>query len=60
MLILTEHNNEIIMREAFSAGARGYLVKTEAEQELVAAIETLAAHRPNLTGKAAEHSSRHF
>ncbi len=42
------------MRDAFSAGARGYLLKTEAEQELVAAIETLAAHRPYLTSKAME------
>ena len=54
VLILTEHDNEIIMREAFSAGARGYLLKTEAEQELVAAIETLAAHRPHLTSRAME------
>ena len=54
VLILTEHENEIIMREAFSAGARGYLLKTEAEQELVVAIETLAAHRPYLTSKAME------
>ena len=54
VLILTEHDNEIIMRDAFSAGARGYFLKTEAEQELVAAIESLAAHRPHLTGKAME------
>jgi DNA-binding NarL/FixJ family response regulator len=54
VLILTEHDNEIIMRDAFSAGARGYLLKTEAEQELVAAIETLALHRPYLTGQAME------
>ena len=54
VLILTEHDNEIIMRDAFSAGARGYFLKTEAEQELVAAIESLAAHRPYLTGKAME------
>ena len=54
VLILTEHDNEIIMRKAFSAGARGYLVKTEAEQELVAAIESLAAHRPHLTSRAME------
>jgi DNA-binding NarL/FixJ family response regulator len=54
VLILTEHDNEIIMRKAFSAGARGYFLKTQAEQELVAAIETLALHRPYLTGKAVE------
>ena len=60
VLILTEHNNEIIMRDAFSAGARGYLVKTEAEQELVAAIETLAAHRPYLPAGLWRRSSRSF
>ena len=54
VLILTEHDDETIMRDAFSAGARGYFLKTEAEQELVAAIETLAAHRPYLTGRAME------
>ena len=30
------------------------MVKTEAEQELVAAIESLAAHRPHLTSRAME------
>jgi DNA-binding NarL/FixJ family response regulator len=54
VLILTEYDNEIMMRKAFSAGARGYFLKTQAEQELVAAIETLALHRPYLTGKAME------
>ena len=43
---LTEHDNEIIMREAFAREHAAIFLKTEAEQELVAAIETLAAIRP--------------
>jgi DNA-binding NarL/FixJ family response regulator len=54
VLIFTMHDNEILMRDLFKAGARGYLLKSDAAQHLIAAVESLAAHRPFFTGKASE------
>jgi DNA-binding NarL/FixJ family response regulator len=54
VLIFTLHESERLMRDAFNAGARGYLLKTDPAQNLLAAIEALAAHRPYFTGKVSE------
>lgn len=54
VLIFTLHDSEMLMRDAFNAGARGYLLKTDPAQNLLAAIEALAAHRPYFTGKVSE------
>jgi DNA-binding NarL/FixJ family response regulator len=35
-----------LAREVLAAGARGFLLKTDAKQNLVAALEALAEHRP--------------
>ena len=48
------HDNESVIRELLKAGARGYLLKTEARHHLIAAIEALAAHRPFFTAKVSE------
>ena len=55
-LIFTMHGNESVIRELLKAGARGYLLKTEARHHLIAAIEALAAHRPFFTAKVSEAS----
>src|SRR5262249_16216414 len=36
------------------AGARGYLLKSDAKQYLIAAVESLAAHKPFFTGRVSE------
>ena len=54
VLIFTLHDSEMLMRDAFNAGARGYLLKTDPAQNLLVAIEALAAHRPYFTGKVSE------
>jgi len=54
VLIFTMHDNESVIRELLKAGARGYLLKTEARHHLIAAIEALAAHRPFFTAKVSE------
>jgi DNA-binding NarL/FixJ family response regulator len=46
VLILTMHSNEALLNELIGAGARGCVLKTDARQELVAAIEALALHKP--------------
>jgi len=54
VLIFTMHDNESVIRELLKAGARGYLLKTEARHHLIAAIDALAAHRPFFTAKVSE------
>jgi DNA-binding NarL/FixJ family response regulator len=46
VLILTMHDSEQLAREVLAAGARGFLLKTDAKRHLIAAIEALAEHRP--------------
>jgi DNA-binding NarL/FixJ family response regulator len=38
IILLTLHESADLVRNAFRAGARGYLLKTDAEQELVKAL----------------------
>ncbi len=41
VLILTMHKNKEYLRQAISAGADGYLLKEDADAELISAIETI-------------------
>lgn len=54
VLIFTMHENEAIMREALIAGARGFLVKSDADQQLYAALDALAHRKPFFTGQVSE------
>lgn len=45
VLIFTAENNEDLMREALRAGARGYLLKSAADEQIIGAIEALALHQ---------------
>jgi DNA-binding NarL/FixJ family response regulator len=54
VLIFTMHDNETLVRDLFTAGARGYVLKSDSAHDLVAAVEKVAAHRPYLPGKTAE------
>jgi DNA-binding NarL/FixJ family response regulator len=49
VLILTMHDSDEVFQ--FGAGARGYVVKADANKHLLAAIEALAAHKPYFTAK---------
>lgn len=51
VLILTMHDSEALADEVIQAGARGYLLKSDAAELLPAAIETLAAGKNFLTPK---------
>ncbi len=44
VMIFTLHGNENEIREVLHAGARGYVLKSEADEQIVRAIETLARH----------------
>ena len=54
VLIFTMHDSEALIQELLKAGARGYLLKTDATRYLIAAIESLALHRPFFTAKVSE------
>jgi two-component system, NarL family, response regulator NreC len=38
ILIVTSHDNLFFVREAFAAGVRGFLIKTDISSELIAAV----------------------
>ena len=54
VLIFTMHDTDSLVREVLEAGARGFLLKSDARQFLVSAVESLAAHKPFFTGKVSE------
>jgi DNA-binding NarL/FixJ family response regulator len=55
VLIFTMVDSEELIREVFSAGARGYLLKSDADRLIVAAVEALAAGKPFLNPSASVH-----
>ena len=46
ILFVTQHDSPQMMREALNAGARGYVVKSNAARDLLAAVEAVSQHRP--------------
>jgi DNA-binding NarL/FixJ family response regulator len=54
VLIFTMHDNEMLIEELLKAGARGYVLKSEAKRHLIAAIESLASHEPFFTSQISE------
>ena len=54
ILILTMHESEQLIREVLDTGARGYVLKSDAGKELVAAVESLRNHKPYFTTKVSD------
>jgi DNA-binding NarL/FixJ family response regulator len=54
VLIFTADETEEIVRNVFKAGARAYLLKSEANQHLVPAIEALRQHRTYFSSRVSE------
>lgn len=54
VLILSAHYSDQLIREIVEAGARGYIVKSDSDRDLVIAVETLAKHKPFFTPRATE------
>jgi DNA-binding NarL/FixJ family response regulator len=57
VLIFTMNESRMLAQEAFRAGARAFLVKSDANKLLVAAVEALMAHRPFIGGRFCVQSS---
>ena len=54
ILILTVHDSEQVVREVLATGARGFLLKSDAGRDLVAAVEALENQRTFFTPKVAQ------
>jgi DNA-binding NarL/FixJ family response regulator len=54
ILIFTMHDSDAIVGQVLEAGARAFLLKSDAKQYLLAAVESLANHRPFFTGRLSE------
>src|SRR5438045_9240805 len=51
VLILTLHDSDQVVREVLNAGARGFLLKSDAARDLVAAVEALRRDKTYFTSK---------
>ena len=51
VLIFTMHESEELIREVLGAGARGYLLKSDAVRQLIPAVESLSQKNPYFAGR---------
>jgi DNA-binding NarL/FixJ family response regulator len=58
ILILTMHDSEHMVQGVLDAGARGYMLKDDADRNLLAAVEALRRHKPYLSSRVSAAASR--
>ena len=54
VLLLSVHHSDQLIREIFESGIRGFILKSDSDRDLVAAVEVLSNHRPWITPCATE------
>lgn len=54
LLVFSMHDSEELIREVFSAGARGYVLKSDAALYLNEAVQSLSRHKPFFTPRISE------
>ena len=54
VLVFTMHDTPRLIREVLSAGARGYVLKSDAARNIIAAVEALSQHEPFFTSAVSE------
>ena len=54
IVLLTMHNTDQTIREVLECGARGYVLKSDAEQDLIAAVKAVSQGKPFFTPSVAE------
>jgi DNA-binding NarL/FixJ family response regulator len=54
VLILTMHDSDPLIREVLESGAKGYVLKTDATRDLVAAVNALRSNKTFFTAKVAQ------
>jgi DNA-binding NarL/FixJ family response regulator len=58
ILILTMHDSELLVQEVLGAGAHGYILKDDADRNLIAAVDALRRHKPYLSSRVSEAASK--
>ena len=54
VLILTMHESDPLIREVLDAGARGYLLKSDASRDLVTAVDAIGRNKTFFTARVAQ------
>ena len=54
VLILTMHESDPLIRDVLDAGARGYILKTDAGRDLVTAVESLRRNKTFFTSRVSQ------
>lgn len=54
IVILSMHFSDQLLREILSAGVRGYILKSDADRDLIVAVEAVANRRTHFTAQAAD------
>jgi DNA-binding NarL/FixJ family response regulator len=54
ILILSMHYSDQLIREIIDAGALGYVLKSDSDQNLLLAVDALARHKPFFTAQATD------
>ncbi len=54
VLVITHHDSDEMAAEVLDAGARGYVLKSDSDQDLVRAVEALSRHKPFFTSRITE------
>lgn len=54
VVLLTMHNTDQAIREVLESGARGYVLKSDAEQDLITAVKAVSVGKPFFTPNVAE------
>ena len=58
ILILTMHDSELLVQEVMEAGALGYILKDDADRNLISAVDALHRHQPYFSSRVSDAASR--
>lgn len=58
VLILTMHESELLVQEVLEAGAHGYILKDDADRNLLTAVDALRRHEPYMSSRLPEAVSK--
>ena len=60
ILVLSIHDSDTLIHEVLAAGAKGYLLKSDAARDLLAAVQSLIEGRPFFTAKVSQALLENF
>lgn len=58
ILILSMHDSDLLVQEVLEAGALGYILKDDADRNLISAVDALHRHEPYLSSRVSDAVSR--